>query len=50
VRDDPVVAAIASAVLELTDDMAGRWRRMLPGPGGAIVVSASVNRGEGRPE
>ncbi len=45
-------AASGDALLRLAEDLeldqgrTGRWRRMLSGPGGAIVVSASVQRGK----
>jgi hypothetical protein len=43
-------AASGDALLRLAEDLeldsgrTGRWRRMLPAPGGAIVVSADVQR------
>ncbi len=43
-------AASSDVLFRLADDLGldqgrtGRWRRMLPGPSGAIVVSASVHR------
>lgn len=45
-----VGAASGDALLRLAEDLeldpgrSGRWRRMLSRPGGAIVVSASVQR------
>ena len=45
-----VGAASSDALLRLADDLGldqgrtGRWRRMLPGPAGAIVLSANVHR------
>jgi hypothetical protein len=45
-------AASSDALLRLAEDLeldqgrSGRWRRMLSGPSGAIVVSASVHRGQ----
>lgn len=48
-------AASGDALLRLAEDLeldqgrTGRWLRMLPRPSGAIVVSAGVQRGEGRP-
>ncbi len=50
-----VGAASNDVLFRLADDLGldqgrtGRWRRMLSGPSGAIVVSASVHRGEGKP-
>ena len=44
-------AASGDALLRLAEDLeldpgrSGRWRRMLSGPGGAIVVSAGARRG-----
>jgi hypothetical protein len=44
-------AASGDALLRLAEDLeldpgrTGRWRRMLSGPSGAIVVSAGVHRG-----
>jgi hypothetical protein len=48
-------AASGDALLRLAEDLeldqgrSGRWRRMLSRTGGAIVVSASVHRGEAKP-